>query len=568
MNRERSTRKTPFVASVLSATIVIMALLMLSSSVESVEPEYADPLHSHFRYGHYTWTPVSGTTIEFTLQNAWRRDGYTTCVNTTTLSSKSCSGSGGLPGIGDVIHESIGGTVFSPGDGSSIGSPSPLGSLLYVVTSIDVTNNWLFGLALDPTSLPTIDTTISHTYASTGTFTARTDSCCRISSLSGLNAHINNPDGNYRVETTVNVGTGNSSPTSALTPIVQCPIGGVCSFLIPGSDPNGNPLTFRLSTSAEAAGTSSYKQPGPPSAPNPASISTTGLYTWDTTGATVGPSGSNTLYSTQVTIEDRDASGNVKSKSALDFLIQLTTQTGSSPKFNIPPTPQCGSTISGTAGTTKSFTVQASDADVGDTVSLNVAGLPLGATMSPTLPTSSNPVSSTFSWTPTATQTGSFVMTFTATDSTGRQALCSITIDLSGTSVAWNPVPGGGRTNHSPEAIMEGNTLHVFVRGIDGQVYMNSQISGSWSGWSSVPGGLTSSQPAAVLDLTGALRLYVQGIDNRLYVNTRTSGTWGGWSAVPGSGLTLSAPDAVLNGGLVQLLVRGLDNGIWSITLP
>ena len=52
--------------------------------------------------------------------------------------------------------------------------------------------------------------------------------------------------------------------------------------------------------------------------------------------------------------------------------------------------------------------------------------------MTPALPTSGNPVSSTFSWTPTAADAGTYVITFTATDNSGEQAglqtLCSITL--------------------------------------------------------------------------------------------------------------------------------------------
>src|SRR5205823_10947716 len=115
-----------------------------------------------------------------------------------------------------------------------------------------------FALALDPASLPAIDTTITHTYPAAGTFTVAIDSCCRVSPVPstppfGINAHINNPDGGYRVETVVNVGTGNSSPVSALPPIILCPINALCSFRVPGADPNADPLRFRLSTASEAS---------------------------------------------------------------------------------------------------------------------------------------------------------------------------------------------------------------------------------------------------------------------------------------------------------------------------
>ena len=132
----------------------------------------------------------------------------------------------------------------------------------------------------------------------------------------------------------------------------------------------------------------------------------TGVYTWDTTGAMLGASGFNTLYSTQVVIEDLDATGNVKSKVAVDFLMQLVPSVGVRPAFDRPPTPACGSVLTTGAGLPVSFTVQASDTDTGQTVTLNAVGLPAGATMTPALPTSGNSVSSLFSWTPAAGQNG------------------------------------------------------------------------------------------------------------------------------------------------------------------
>ena len=397
---------------------------------------------SHFRYGHYSWQSAAApNTINFTIQTAFRRDGYA-CYSTTTLSTVPCSAPDGHPGVGDVFAEFIGGTVFNPGDGSpSIGSP--LGPLMYVVTSIDPAKNWLFALALDANSLPAIDTLVTHTYPAIGDYLAFTDSCCRISAIVPPDYHLNNPDGGYRVETRVNVGTqgANSSPVSALPPIVFCPINALCSFQVPGVDPDGDPLTYRPSTAPEAnstfppgsnwSGTSCpdiFCQPGPPFAPNSATISSTGLYTWDTTGAQLAPAGgNNTLYSTQVTIEDRDSSSNVKGKAALDFLIQLVPSVGNPPQFDHPPTPTCGSTQTVNVGGTLTFGVQAADPDSNDVVTLNAAGLPPGATMTPPLPASGNPVSSTFTWTPGAP--GTFVVTFTAIDQTLQQALCSIAVE-------------------------------------------------------------------------------------------------------------------------------------------
>ena len=101
------------------------------------------------------------------------------------------------------------------------------------------------------------------------------------------------------------------------------------------------------------------------------------------------------------------------------------------PEF-VDPTPTCGSTIQAVFGTRMSFTVQASDVDSigvsGDVVTLDVIGLPASATMTPSLPTSGNPVSSLFDWTPDVA--GQTVVTFTATDLAGHQVSCDLTIDV------------------------------------------------------------------------------------------------------------------------------------------
>jgi len=418
---------------------------------------------THFRYGHITWVPrtdIGPRTVDFTVQNVWRRDAYTSgndrCINVATLARQNCTGPGGAAGIGDVIHERQGGTRFDFGDGSPLVGVTISGSsaLLYVVTSIDSANNWLFGFALDPTSLPAIDTTIAHTYASNGTFTAKIEDCCRISPCTSPNAHLNNPDNGFRVATDVEIGgaTPDSSPVSGLPPIVLCQQNASCSFTVPMSDNELDPVTFRLSTNSEAdfdffdgsnATVPGLGQPGVTACPNSASIAGgTGLYSWNTTGCRLAsspgpnpPAGGcnngslNTFYSSQVMIEETSRQGAV----AVDFLVQLVPLC---PLFNSGgpvfggATPVCGSTLSVNPGGTLNFAVSASDVDVNDTVTLNVTGLPAGATMTPALPNTANPASSNFSWTAPA-QFGQHVMTFTATDLCSVQTICVIKIDVS-----------------------------------------------------------------------------------------------------------------------------------------
>ena len=95
---------------------------------------------------------------------------------------------------------------------------------------------------------------------------------------------------------------------------MECPINALCRFSIPVTEPDGQPASFRLSGSSQAGGITQ-----PPGASIDAG---SGLYSWDTTGATLN-AGGETLYSTQVTIEDLDSSGDLVSKSAIDFFIRL-----------------------------------------------------------------------------------------------------------------------------------------------------------------------------------------------------------------------------------------------------
>jgi len=401
------------------------------------------PAHaSHGRAATLTWTPLTGNSVEFVVTGAWRRSAYSSTNNrcrdismgspTVAPPPKPCSGLDGFPNPGDVIVENQaqdGATTLHPGQTPQIGSPGGNG-LLYLVTSVDPVNDWLYGTALDPNSLPAADTTIFKNYGSAGTRIARIQECCRLDSSSGL---INNDSEDYRIESTVIVPGTNHPPVTTMPPIRLCPKNALCSFFVPASDPDADPLTFRLSLSTEACGGSScFQQPGqgiPPNAPNLASIdSSTGLYSWDTTGATINPSGP-TYYSTQVTILD---DGGLKT--ATDFLIQLVDDVGEPPHFHHPPTPECGSTIGVNAGGTVNFTVEAEDHDAGQFVTLNAVGVPPGATLTPPLPAVGAPddeVSTVFNWVTTAGNIGTHIVVFTATDNLSQESECAITIQVS-----------------------------------------------------------------------------------------------------------------------------------------
>ena len=377
----------------------------------------AEPaLATHFRYGHLTWRPrqdISPRTIEFTLVTSFRRDGYVG------------SAPDGHPAIGDNIDEHIGNTTLNFGDGTAA-----TGQLYFKVTAIDVERNWLVGVGHLQSQPGEI--TIRHQYAADGNYVAFIQTCCRISPCVTPNRHINNPDGNYRLQTRVNVGTGNRPPTSTMVPIIGFRRDALTSFQIPAADPDGDVIRFRLSTPFEASG-GTFRQPGfaGSQAPIPCSVTPEGVFSWDTTGATVSttPGCLQTLYSTQVIMEDLAIDGTSKSQVALDFFIQLNGR-GTPPVFE-PPTP-CDETIFVSALQPFEFTVRASDAE-GDDVRLNALGMPPAATITPALPQHGNPVEVTFRWSPGVSQVGTHVISFVANDDFA-QSHCQVVINVSSCS--------------------------------------------------------------------------------------------------------------------------------------
>ncbi len=118
------------------------------------------------------------------------------------------------------------------------------------------------------------------------------------------------------------------------------------------------------------------------------------------------------------------------------------------------------------AGTPLTFDVAGSDPDAGSTVTLDVSGLPSGATMTPALPLSGpgTGVTSTFDWTPSSGQTGSFTVTYSVVDDQGASDTCTVLINV--TALPNNP-PVCQVTPPGPFTINEGDPLSFLVSGSD-----------------------------------------------------------------------------------------------------
>ncbi len=367
---------------ILAPLFVVGVLLLSANSAEA----------THFRYGSISWTQTENPgEVVFSGAMAWRHSAF-----------------GGS--VGDIRGEGS----LNFGDGSSA-------SLCWQTVTLNSANDWLYGTIIGCDGNP-----LKHQYSGTGPYVVSWSSCCRISLQSSGNYHVNNPDGSERLETVVDLSVpANSSPRTTLPPINPCPREAVCTLGIPTTDPDRDALSFRLSTSGES---SINRQPGPPNAPSAASIHpSTGVITWDTTGATVGPSDHHTLYSMQVMIEDG------RTKTPVDFFIELV------PEGVSPPTWEggsgggssiCDDDIVAPVGALMQFSIGASTtAPPPVTVSLQHFGLPPGATFTSTPP--AQQVTGSFSWTPARSDVGDHLVVFSAEDSRGYSAgICSVVVTV------------------------------------------------------------------------------------------------------------------------------------------
>jgi hypothetical protein len=324
---------------------------------------------SHFYGGQLTWKQDGGNKIKFTFTSTWRRSFY------------------GSPTVGTTINL-----------GSFITGNSVSLSLTPTITAVDVANDQIF---------TTWEGT--HTYTTTGNFTAGWSLCCRLSSLLD-----GNNDQNASLFTTVNVGTPfNNSPVVSLPAIVYLSIGqAAATFSVAGNDPDGNNLTYRLATQAESGLVTA--------SPVGLTLSTAGLVTFNTTGKTGGE-----RYSLQIMVEDG------LTKVPVDIFIQMVGS--SQPPVFVHPTPMHpGNDFTVAIGTLLNFTVSATDPE-NQAVTLNPISVPSGVTHSPALPVTGavgGAATTTFSWTPTLSQVGSYVLTYVAVDNIGVQTLTSINITV------------------------------------------------------------------------------------------------------------------------------------------
>ncbi len=385
-----------------TASLILMIFFLFAGSASA----------SHYRYGTISWKRVPGAApgscaIEVTVKQAWRTSwGWAPMPSTGTLFASPMFG--------------------APGGGASA-------SIILTVSTYNVVDDWLFGEWKGTLTLPS-DT--AHYMLSYG-------SCCRITSL------VNNASDGFRSESIVTPCVkGNDSPVSTQVPIVKLPNGiAVNTFMVAASDPNGDPLSYRLATPAEAGDLSS-------SNPTGFSITGGGMASFSTVGKSTGD-----LYNAFVYIEDTAGASTMA-----DFLIEIV-DSSTPPEFDFAVTPSPASCYEVLPGDTVKFTVKAFDPDAGDSVFISAVGLPPAAILTPPLPTSGgNPDSVVFCWYPDTADIGTTIISFTAEDTSGVSTSTSVCIVVSLKPIfAVPPTP--------PEGVHMyyecGDTIHFPVEAFD-----------------------------------------------------------------------------------------------------
>lgn len=106
-------------------------------------------------------------------------------------------------------------------------------------------------------------------------------------------------------------------------------------------------------------------------------------------------------------------------------------------------------------------------------------------------------------------------------------------------TIVWTEVPSSGITEAAPAATSTRDTLYLFVKGMDNQVWVNKKARGGgptdgWSGWyQELPRGETHVAVAATATKTGWVYVFRTGSDGNVYSSHRSQGSsWSAWTQV------------------------------------
>lgn len=350
----------------LPRTLKTIAMLVVGLALSAASAQA-----SHFRGASLTWKRLASpaNTIELTVTESWRVS----------------------PG-----------NTYNWGDGTSFSTSS---GFTTIASGSDSTGTFQI-----------IRKVIAHTYTTEGPWTILSTGGARIGP-----PLVNSNQTNWRLNAVVDLRSGNQgSPVISSPIILQMVKGGVNTVPLSSGDVDGDPISFRMATSAESSITTVASAGG-----KTLTVSPSGVLSWDTSSTTVGQ-----LYAVQVYAYDNhplSPSGTGGTEVFFDFMIQIVDGT-----LNRPPV------ASGNAGpfvaaigVPFSNVITGTDPDGGNLTVTNL-GLPVGGTMTPASGTTgAQPLAATFNWTPTLAAAGSSVgVTIVFTDPGGLQASKSFSISV------------------------------------------------------------------------------------------------------------------------------------------
>lgn len=339
---------------------------------------------SHFRFAHNTWKRISdnsdgSVTVEFTSLQAWRTTGL------DMLGLDFGDGNSYFPSFSDITD------VFAGTDLAGEGYTIRRFVVQHTYAAVDIASN-------------------------SGQFLVVAESCCRIGSL------VNAGDGDERIETRVDLnGNNQGSAVSNIPVILQLSVGQNNSLALGAADPDGDPVTCRMATSAESDIFSVASAGG-----NDVTVSPSCVLSWDLTGTDV--SNVSEKYAVQIVIEESNrCSGQSCGSVALDFIIELVQGN--------PPSCSSDKPVNNTLYVGVPFTANftGTDSDPGALLTVTSFGAPAGATLTPASGTQqAAPFGANLAWTPQESDRGSAQSVLvTYQDETGLQGVCSISLQVS-----------------------------------------------------------------------------------------------------------------------------------------
>lgn len=257
--------------------------------------------------------------------------------------------------------------------------------------------------------------TVVTTLPALGNYQASVNSCCTASNMAN-----GNNDASYGAVAKIVLDGQRGGPVAAVQPIINLTRGSLQTVRFPMFDPDGDPVSCRFATSAEAF---SLPTPIPKVGSVQATISTIGNeceLSWNLTGV-----GADSFHFLPLIIESTH-NGKISSI-GVDRMLLVTNKsypacTGGG-YIGLQPNQVFSTQFVGTASSNLSFAV---------------TGAPIGSTFTPASGTSgSSPMSVDFSWTPTPAQAGSsYIMQAVFKDASNVEGQCNYVVNVD----ALNPV--------------------------------------------------------------------------------------------------------------------------------